>query len=268
MNCRLLMIFVTALGLNGCGNQTSSDPLKTPVQHDFIREFRDKKDSAEDLDLNPEDLAEELSNLVSDPEPTPIARVEPRRSKIEIYVFKNPEFETYFYYDKSKKVVGRKLTVLLMMVDGKLQTAAFTSTGDPNRRAFNQTKQQWVNGSETRNGTYSIESQNIHAISNAYNRAEMNFASYILGTAIAIHQTGEDHYKDLGRKASMGCLRLNRAAAKEVFETIKASYELEKNYSAVTVNIRDSGVSELFADQKTAEREVLLALRRNFAAEK
>lgn len=181
-----------------------------------------------------------------------------RRTKVEIFVFKKPEISTYYYRSKKGGVRGIALQILVLAVDGRLTLAAYTSTGDPTRRAYNKTKKQYVNGSETTTGSYSVEFLCRACKSAGYGNASMNYSVFFLGSKFAIHETSKSYYGKLGQKASMGCVRLNTFAAKTVFETVKSA----ASYNDVTINILDSGVLNHFQ-----EEEILNALSQNFQNE-
>ncbi len=52
-------------------------------------------------------------------------------------------------------------------------------------------------------------------------KAPMDFAVFFIG-GVAVHATTPNHYKELGRRASGGCVRLHRDNAQYVFEKVKA----------------------------------------------
>lgn len=240
-----------------------------------LREFRDKKNTSEVetkvLDLSPEDLQHLYKG--GDLKETGLSSLEDRfaaklpkarRTSVEIFIFKRPEFETYFYYSKSGEVKGARLSILILSIDGRLEMAAFTSTGDPNKTAFNHSKKQKVSGSETPVGDFSVEALCENCKSAGYD-ALMRHSVFFIGGKFAIHETPRKNYSQLGRKASMGCVRLNAAAATRVYEAVQQSEIISsgsKSYPNVTIHISDSGVLDKFH-----EDDVLRALRANFAAE-
>lgn len=53
-------------------------------------------------------------------------------------------------------------------------------------------------------------------------QAHMEYAVFFVG-GVALHATTEDHYKDLGKRASGGCVRLKYENARDIFETVRST---------------------------------------------
>lgn len=250
MNRSWTLVTLCILGLSACGD-SSPKKLKSSTG---IRQFKDRSDISETETLT------SAHNLAG-------ARIEARRTPVEIYVFKKPEFATYY-----KNREGYAFAIMLLVVDGELVTAAYTSTGDPTKKAsrtvYVDGKKTLVpaKGVESPEGTFSIESIHKERTSNSFGDAMMNHAAFFYG-GIAMHETGKENYGKLGRKASMGCIRLNRAAAKKVYEAILENADRNSKgnvyaYSKSTINVSQGGALKLFT-----EDEILDALQENFYEE-
>lgn len=61
---------------------------------------------------------------------------------------------------------------------------------------------------------------NRHAWSETW-KAPMDFSVFFIG-GVAVHATTPSHYRELGRRASGGCIRLHRDNAQYVFEKIQS----------------------------------------------
>lgn len=258
------------VGVWACVPGTEHRPRPKTLVTNAIREFRDKADSAEVREIRGEASQAHAASLNS-----------ARETTVEVFVYKDPEVPTYFRRDKSGQLLGFKYSVLIMTINGRMELAAFTSTGDPTKRAIKRirnkdgsTTKVAGKGVETGNGTYSVDFIERHRRSFMMD-ADMPYAVFFNGAGIAIHETtgfgltpqqrraiarrgsAENNYVNLGRRASMGCVRLNRAAAKKVYETVQA-YGKEN----VTITIASNGISERFT-QDVVQR----ALAQNFADE-
>lgn len=249
-----------------------------------VRTFKDRKNSAEVSTRvevppsKPKNLQtwRRVQGVGSDITALGAQLKEPRRTGTEVFVFKKPEFDTYFYYNKKGEVTGTALTIAVLAENGRIVTAAFTSLGDPDKKAVNSRTGLPTSGFMIPNGTYSVDAIFLKRNSRSYTYynkaakkhlpAPMNYAIFIYN-GVAMHQTSRSNYGNLGNEASMGCLRLNEAAAMAVFETVQAKEVKSAKAGAerfpdVTYHVMDNGVREYFN-----EDDVLRALRENVSAE-
>ncbi|HVJ65634.1 MAG TPA: L,D-transpeptidase [Bdellovibrionota bacterium] len=250
------LFLLLVLAACGGGDSVQGDATAT-------REFRDRADSAE--------VQTALQKIQSS---ALMAAKLPahRRTPVEIYILKKPDFVTYAPKNRDHE----KRSVLLLVVDGELITAALTSTGNPNRIAKktlyddnrNKIGTTKARGDDIKVGTYSIERSFREKTSDSFGDARMNYALFFFG-GIAIHETtGYSNYKNLGKPASMGCIRVNTAAASDIFEAVTSHAERnDKNqivgYSKTTVNVVEGPGFNLFT-----QIDILRAIKRNFMAEK
>jgi hypothetical protein len=261
----LLTIFSAAIFalIVGCGEHSGHDGAGRPKT--ATRTFKDKQNSSE---------VETISNLASAVEIVSArisknGEVEARRTPVEIYVIKNPEFNTYY-----RNGEGHKLSIVLLAVEGELLTAAYASTGDVNKVARKKIvedgKVKYVlsRGVDVRQGTYSIDFLSPRHTSDSFSDAMMHNAIFFHG-GIALHETAKENYGQLGRVASMGCVRLNRAAAEKIFATVRQFADRNSKgviygYSNTTVNVIERGG----ALDRFSEEQILEALVENFREEK
>ncbi|MEO5668934.1 MAG: L,D-transpeptidase [Bdellovibrionota bacterium] len=122
---------------------------------------------------------------------------------LQITIIKNPEsvLKTGFLgFNKTKD------EVVIVRAKGKIIRTFVTSTA--------------MAGKETPDGIYNtiVRADENHE-SDIYH-SEMDWALF-LDKDIALHSTTENHYEQLGRPASMGCIRLLREDARELFKIAK-----------------------------------------------
>ncbi len=119
---------------------------------------------------------------------------------LQITVLKNPGSIIKTGFLGSTRVDDQ---LVIVRVQGKVVRTYVTSTARP--------------GKTTPDGIYlAIDRCRPNHTSNIYG-SEMDWALF-LDQDIAIHSTTEDHYQELGRPASAGCMRLLRDDAKELFQ--------------------------------------------------
>lgn len=120
--------------------------------------------------------------------------------------------------DKAKEGTSETAQTLEAYVDGVLAHRFIVSTGKekpiitPKGNKSNRV---------TNVGTFRITWRSRYHVSKEYTGASMPFAQFFDG-GIAIHATTPDHYKDLGKRDSGGCVRLHPTNAKIMWELVGA----------------------------------------------
>ena len=170
--------------------------------------------------------------------------------KFQVTVIKNPNdmLRTGFLgLNKTKD------ELVVVRLDGKIIKTYVTSSA----RAGKETPEKIFNR---------IDRANEDHTSNLYG-SEMDWALF-LDEDIAIHSTTEDHYKELGKPASAGCLRLLRKDAKELFQIVTGQIAAPgapvTNYMAkdqIGVNILESAkIKEYWKELPQTEKNLILKM--------
>jgi lipoprotein-anchoring transpeptidase ErfK/SrfK len=128
---------------------------------------------------------------------------------------------------------------LEMYLDGFLVGKYNASTGRETRELAKSGRRYF---SSTPRGTYGIYNRRIRHWSNTW-KAWMPYSQFLVG-GIAIHATTPDHYKELGKRASGGCIRLTLKNAKTLWDLVKTVgvahtsitiFDSTKDYNWMTV---------------------------------
>ncbi|MEK6554767.1 MAG: L,D-transpeptidase, partial [Bdellovibrionota bacterium] len=118
--------------------------------------------------------------------------------------------------NKANKGTATDAQTLKAYLDGTLVYKFKVSTGAETR--VQTTSGKWSNR-RTSAGVFRIYLRSRHHVSKTWTGASMPFAQFFNG-GIAMHATTPDHYHELGRRASGGCVRLHPTNAKLMWELV------------------------------------------------
>ncbi len=136
-------------------------------------------------------------------------------NKILIHVHKSSSPE----YLEVMKVNEGQETPMNIFSDGT--NRALVSTATPSFHTCGKLKNQ---SCSTPVGSFRIDSMQVMHHSNKFNDAPMPFALFFAANnGIAIHGAVPSEYKDLGKPASHGCVRVHPKNAQSLFDFVNAS---------------------------------------------
>ncbi len=162
--------------------------------------------------MTPDELAQEIGAPRTEMN-RPVINPETIAAQDGIDVFR--EYAIVITVNKSARGPGaQQMTV----VENGIQTAVWpVSTG---REQYERAKSGRWYWTTTPAGTFSPYSLIRDHYSHTW-KAHMEYAAFFNG-GIAIHATTPDHYRQLGKRASGGCVRLYKPNAQIIYEKIKA----------------------------------------------
>lgn len=162
--------------------------------------------------MTPDEIAQELGPPRTEIN-RPVISVETIAALDGIDVFK--EYAIVIRVNKSEMGVGAQQ---MAVFENGVQTAYWpVSTG---REQYEQAKSGRWYWTVTPAGTFSPYQLIRDHYSQTW-KAHMEYAAFFNG-GIAIHATTPDHYKQLGHRASGGCVRLQKNNAQVIYEKIQA----------------------------------------------
>jgi lipoprotein-anchoring transpeptidase ErfK/SrfK len=119
------------------------------------------------------------------------------------------------YIDKAERGTASTAQKMMIYLDRKLLVTWQVSTGRENMETS-------VSGrkyrSSTPRGIFRIYRRVKNYFSNTW-QAPMPFAQFLIG-GVAIHATTETHYRELGKRASGGCVRLRADNAQKLWKLV------------------------------------------------
>ncbi|WP_413288538.1 L,D-transpeptidase [Bdellovibrio sp. HCB337] len=229
---RFLLVVLSLVAITACAPEAKN----LTSQPESLMDVASPEEVAEELGLS-----EEPSEEVSAPElnMTPMSLEQHNRlAKIDL----TQHFPVVILVNKATK--GPSAQTMKVYHRGELVYQFLVSTGrekdelaKSGRRYFSTTPVGWFAPTKTYEKYFSNTWQ-----------AWMNYSVFFIG-GIATHATTPDHYKELGTRASGGCVRLTEKNAKIVYDLI-----LSEDKGEVPVFTRDGSIKTgLFGKIKTQE---------------
>lgn len=229
-NFTALVTFITLIICSVSYTQNAiaaSDNEDSEPTIEEIQEYLNQKNAAAKLQLPNKKLDLDFnSRRIPDSDPRTSGE-----GKIHILVHKSDNDNRLEHLEvfRQKSDDDRDLEPVLLFDNNTTHKALVSTGGNFGARAF-----------PTPSGTFLIDSIEKMHYSRKYNNAPMPFTMFF-NQGIAIHAASPSGFKNLGRKASHGCVRVHPINAKILFDFVNSviAEKNDKKHESVVVKVLD-----------------------------